>query len=170
MRRWHQWSLRGRIVVVSAALLTVAITLGVIAFGIALDRILYRSALDAASARATQIVASVSGGDTEAGDAVRDLPSQGSLLQLLDPAGSVVAASDRAAEARPLTTLRPNPGVTVTQQITAVPGERGEPYALAVSGFRDRVGKQYVLVVASPLDVEANTVRVSTACWPSVPP
>lgn len=163
MRRWHQWSLRGRIVVVSAALLTVAITLGVVAFGIALDRILYSSALDAARAQATQVAASVSGGDTEAAEAVRDLPSQGSLLQLLDPAGSVVAASDRAAETRPLTTLRPAPGVTVTQQTAAVPGERGEPYALAVSGFRDRTGKQYVLVVASPLDVEANTVRASIA-------
>jgi signal transduction histidine kinase len=142
--------------------LTLAIALGILAFAIALDRILFSSAQDSARAQAAEIAALVRSGDSTAADAVREEPSQGSSLQLLDRQRHVVAASDQAAASEAITSLMPPAGVTRTEQATGIPGEEGEPYAVAALGLGEPSGGDYVLVVATPLNLATETVREAT--------
>lgn len=46
--------------------------------------------------------------------------------------------------------------------MAGLPGELGEPYAVVAQGVRDPAGTAYVVVVASPLRVETNSVRTAT--------
>lgn len=162
MRPWRRWSVRRRVVSVSILALFLSISFGVSAFTLSLDRILYGSALDAARSQAVGIAGELATADSSAVATFRELPSQGALLQLLDANGAVLAASDKAAASKPLSRDRPPSGVSRTDQSASIPGERGEPYALVVRGVRDGRGENLTLVVAVPLDVEANTVRTAT--------
>ncbi len=147
---------------VSAVAVTVVIVLGVLAFATALDRILYSSAQDAAKARAAEISTTVSAGRRPADLALRDVTSRGSLLQVLDSAQRVVASSEPALAGAPITALRPRPGTVAAAQEASIPHEVGEPHAVVAQGVAAPSGATYVVVVAKPLDVEADTVRTAT--------
>lgn len=162
MRRWNAWSLRRRVLVVSAAAVTVAIALGVVGFVVALDRILYSSAQDSARTHAHEISSTIASGEQPARTALSDVTSKGSLVQVLDSAQHVVASSEPALEGRPITRLRPGPGVVQVDQEATLRGEVGEPHALVAEGVTDPSGAAYVVVVANPLDVEATTIRTAT--------
>jgi signal transduction histidine kinase len=162
VRRWRGWSLHRRIVVVAAATATLVLVLGVAAFTAALDRVLYSAAQDAARTRLADVVSVVSAGHAPAGQALHDIPGRGSLLQVLDTRHHVVAASEEAISRTPITPLRPRPGDVRVAEVAGIPGELGEPYALAVQGVQTPDGSALVVVVASPLDVEATSVRSAT--------
>lgn len=162
MRRWRGWSLHRRIVVVAAATATLVLVLGVAAFTAALDRVLYSAAQDAARTRLADVVSVVSAGHAPAGQALHDIPGRGSLLQVLDTRHHVVAASEEAISRTPITPLHPRPGEVRVAEVAGIPGEIGEPYAVAVEGVRAPDGSALVAVVASPLDVEATLVRSAT--------
>ena len=147
---------------VSAAAATVVIVLGVVAFATALDRILYSAAQDGARTQATEISATIAAGERPASLALRDIASRGSLLQILDSRHEVVASSDSTLSGSPITRLRPGPGAVDVAQEASIPGEVGEPHAIVAQGVSDPAGAAYVVVVANPLDVEANTVRTAT--------
>lgn len=148
--------------VVSAAAVTVVVVLGVLAFATALDRILYSAAEDSARSRAMEVSATIESGRRAAGVALSDVTSKGSLLQVLDSQHRVVASSESALRASPITTLQPAPGITRAAQLATIPGEAGEPHAVVAQGVTDPAGTAYVVVVANPLDVEAHTVRTAT--------
>ena len=162
MRRWRGWSLHRRIVVVAALTAALVLVLGVAAFTAALDRVLYSAAQDAARTRLADVVSVVSGGQAPPDRALRDIPGRGSLLQVLDTRHRVVAASEEAISHRPITLLRPRTGDIRVAQVEGIPGELGEPYAVAVEGVVTPAGAGYVVVVASPLDVQATSVRSAT--------
>jgi len=154
------WSLRRRVLLASGVALVIALAAGVVGFRMALDRILTITTAAAAKAQADQLSAVVAAGEYSAAAAVRALPSQGSLIQLIDASGTVMATSDPSVTA-PGTTLRPAVGQTVT---TAVPriGEEIEPFVMVVEGIRDSDGQTYALLVAVPQDTQIRTVDVST--------
>lgn len=147
---------------VSAAAATVVIVLGVVAFATALDRILYSAAQDGARTQATEISVTIEAGERPANLALRDITSKGSLLQVLDAQQGVIASSESALSRSPITRLRPGPGTIEVAQEATIPGEVGEPHAIVAQGVADPSGTAYVVVVANPLDVEANTVRTAT--------
>jgi signal transduction histidine kinase len=161
VNRWERWSLHRRVLTLAVAAVTVAIIMGVGAYAVALDRILYSAARDAARLQANDIVATIATGRGQPDSAIQEAPSQGSLLQLVDSRQRVVSTSDPAGDA-PLTTLSPAPGQIMTDQVAGLPGEVGEPYAIVAQGVRDKTGAAYVVVVASPLRVETNSVRTAT--------
>lgn len=142
--------------------MTLAIVLGVIGFVIALDRILYSSAQDSARTHAAEISSTIASGERSANDALRDVSSKGSLLQILDTEHHVLASSEPALATTPVTKLRPEPGDIDVDQEATLRGEVGEPHALVAEGVRDPDGTAYIVVVANPLDVEATTVRTAT--------
>lgn len=162
MRRWDRWSLHRRILVVSAAAVTVAVVMGVAAFALTLDRILYSAAQDTAQAQLAQVVKLVETGAMPVTRVVVDIPSKGALLQVLDAGREVVAASDPAAADGPLTTLQPSVGRTAAEQVLLPGASDPESYAVVARGVRDPSGTPYLVVVAAPLDVEASTVRAAT--------
>jgi signal transduction histidine kinase len=161
VKRWRSWSLQRRVLVVTAAVSTVVLVLGLTAFALTLDRILYSSAQDAARVQADQVVGVVSKGELPAEDALREIPGQGSILQVLDSRGRVVAASEVAQRA-PITKLRPAPGTVAVDQVTGIPGETGEPHAIVAQGVRDPSGAEFVVVVGAPLEVATSTVQTAT--------
>ncbi|WP_406832247.1 HAMP domain-containing sensor histidine kinase [Pedococcus sp. KACC 23699] len=154
-----------RVLVVSAAVATVVIALGVVAFATALDRILYSAAQDSARTKATELSATIAAGERPATLALRDVTSKGSLLEVLDSHHQVVAASESilSGSGSAITTLQPRPGEVQVAQEASISGEVGEPHAVVAQGVREPGGDAYVVVVAKPLDVEANTVRTATA-------
>jgi len=162
VRRWQAWTLHRRVLVASAAAVTFVIVLGVAAYVTALDRVLFSAAQDAARVQAAEIASVIHDGEQPPTTALRDIPSQGSILQVLDGGGQVVASSDQALRRSAITQLRAAPGVIDVDQVAGIPGELGEPYAIVVEGARAPGGAQYVVVVGTPLDVEAKTVRTAT--------
>lgn len=162
VRRWNAWSLQRRVLVVSAAAVTLAIVLGVIGFVVALDRILYSAAQDSARTHAAEISTAISSGSRPASQALDADVSKGSLLQILDGQQRVIASSEPTLADTAVTRLRPAPGDVDVDQEATLHGEVGEPYALVAQGVRDPAGTAYVVVVADPLDVEATTVRTAT--------
>lgn len=154
------WSLRRRVLLASSLVVVVALAVGVMGFTLALGRILTNSATEAAKVQANQIASVITAGEYTAASAVNNLPDQGSLIQIIDVTGAVVAASDSSATA-PLTAERPAPGQAITSSASRV-GDEVDPYVLVVRGVRDPAGRTYTLVVATPQNTESRTVQVAT--------
>ncbi len=161
VKRWRSWSLQRRVLVVTAAVATTVLVLGLTAFALTLDRILYTSAQDAARVQAAQVAQVVGKGEAPAQAALREIPGQGSILQIIERGGGIVAASE-VAQRTPITKLRPAPGSVAVDQVTGIPGESGEPHAIVAQGVRDPTGTEFVVVVGTPLDVATETVQVAT--------
>lgn len=157
----RSWSLRRRVMVASSLVVVVALAVGVLGFTLALGRILTNSATDAAKVQANQIASVITAGEYTAADAVTNLPTQGSIIQILDEAGVVIAASDSSATL-PLTSDRPGPGQVIASTAAGV-GDEVDPYVLVVRGVSDPSGRTYTLVVATPQNTESRTVQVATA-------
>jgi signal transduction histidine kinase len=162
MKRWYSWSLQRRVLVTSGVLVTVMIVIGVAAFAVALDRILYSASLDAARTQAAQAAQLVTSGESSASEVLAEIPVQGAVLQVIGRDGAVVAASERRLEQKPITSLRPATGQVAVAQVTTIPGEVGEPHAIVAQGVVDPSGTQYVIVVGSPLNIETDTVQTAT--------
>lgn len=156
------WSIQRRIVVVTAASLCLALLLGVVAFAVSLDRILLSSASAAAQQKATQIGSALASGKTSAQATVDQFTSRGDLIQILDAKGAVLAFSETAlasaAIAEPATTV----GTPLTSQSATIPGELGEPHAVATLGVRAPAGGIETVVVVKSLLVESSTVKTAT--------
>jgi signal transduction histidine kinase len=162
MKRWYSWSLQRRVLVTSGVIVTVMIVIGVAAFAVALDRILYSASLDSARAQASQVAQLVSSGRAPATEALTQVRVRGALLQVLQRDGRVVAASERRLEASAITTLRPAVDQVDVAQVTTIPGEVGEPHAIVAQGVADPSGTAYIVVVGSPLNIETDTVQTAT--------
>ena len=147
MKRWERWSLHRRVLTLAVAAVTVAIVMGIGAYAITLDRILYSAAQDAARLQADDLVATIASGQRTPDRAVQELPSLGALVQLVDANHRVVSTSDPAGNA-PLTGLSPAPGRILTDQVAGLTGEVGEPKAIGAQGVSDRTGNPNVVVVA----------------------
>ncbi len=152
--------MRRRILALSSTLLVAAIALGVAAFAVVLDLSLYAAARGAAQVQTTQIAGTLETDPREMAEAVADIPSRGSLIQVLDARGRVVASSDPAVARRPVASLRPAVGAQLVEQSSGVPGELGEPHAVVAQGIRATTGETFTLIVAVPLDIE-DSVRTA---------
>ena len=157
----RSWSLRRRVLLASGVVVVVALAVGVLGFTLALSRILTNAATSAAKVQAEQIASVISAGEYTATSAVHDLPTQGSLIQVIDGAGVVVAASDSSATS-PLTTQRPATGQMIAYDSSTV-GDEVDPYVVVVRGVSDPSGRLYTLVVAAPQNTESRTIQVATS-------
>ncbi len=97
---WRVRSLRFRILAATAAAATGALLLALLAYALTLQAVLDNTATASATDQANQIASIVTAGDPAA--ALRDIPAQGSILQLVDQSGSVISSNDTAAARRPL--------------------------------------------------------------------
>jgi signal transduction histidine kinase len=161
VKRWRSWSLQRRVLVGAAAVATVVLVLGLTAFAVTLDRILYSSAQDSARVQAAQVAEVVGKGEAPVEAALQEIPGHGSILQIIERRGGVVASSEVARRA-PITKLRPAPASVALDQVTGIPGETGEPHAIVAQGVRDPEGAEFVVVVGTPLDVATDTVQTAT--------
>ena len=157
------WSIQRRIVTVTAVTLGVALLLGVVAFAVSLDRILYVSARDAAEQKATQIAQALNGQTSSAQATVNQFTNRGDLVQVVGPSGSVLASSEVALQKDRIADTATDAGHVKVFQSATVPGELGEPHAVATVGVRINDGGIGTVIVAKSLQVESSTVKTATA-------
>ncbi len=157
----NRLSLRRRVLLLSGIALLLGLGVGVAGFALLLDRMIDRAAASAAQEQSVHLAQFISYGDVKAVDAVQDEPSKGSVLQLLDMNGQVVAASDREGRARQIGTATPAVGHSVTEEVSGF-GPDKDDYIVVARGIQDPQGHTYVLIVATPLDVENTTLWSAT--------
>jgi signal transduction histidine kinase len=157
-RSWILARLRRRVGVQLRSALAAALVVGVasllaggvllvIARGILLDNV-----TSAANDRAAQVAAAVAGGDSAALEAtLRPSPRERAVVQVLDPAGRVVAASDAITGVEAMSSLRPRAGQKLRER-RRLAVSRDEPFQVVAVGVRAPIGLQTVLVAES-LDV-----------------
>ncbi len=158
-RMWADWSLGRRVVVASAAALTLALTLGVLGFSWALDHILVQDAISQAEAQVSQLTALVTTSEVTLPQAVTNLPTQGAELQVIDSSGAVVAASDPVALRRAFVPAPLDPGVETVAHNGAI--VKDQDYIVVARGITDADGSTYTLVVARTLDLESRAVSTA---------
>jgi signal transduction histidine kinase len=147
------------VVVVAAALLVGGLVLLVL-----LRSSLVASTETAARRQAQDVIAQIAGQDVqEAGHYIASTAHGGQYVQILNPDGSVFAASVPPAAKTPVTTLRPDPAQTLTGDVPGLPslGDDDE-FLITATGVRVN-GGVYTVVVAATVQVQANTV--STVAW-----
>jgi signal transduction histidine kinase len=100
----------------------------------------------AASQRADQVTAAIQAGDrTRLEQTLRAGPGDRTLVQILDPSGSVVASSPVLSGQTALTPLRPAAGQTVWEQRRLGP-EEDDQFRIVASGVRTDDGSRIVVV------------------------
>jgi signal transduction histidine kinase len=113
----------------------------------------------AATQRAGEVAAALAvGGDTGLGQALRPGPGEQTVVQVIDPAGTVIAASPSVEGEPPLSSLRPVAGQTLREQRTLPVADEGAFRIVAV-GVNTPPGGRTVLVGQSLRPVE-DSVRV----------
>ncbi|WP_410812879.1 sensor histidine kinase [Micromonospora sp. 067-2] len=156
-------ALAAALVVAAASVLAGAVLL-VTARGILLDNV------NAAAADRAAQVASALGG-TDAGPltaAVRPSAPERSVVQVLDPAGRVSAATDVVAGAPPMSPLRPGPGRTL-QETRHLSIGHDSPFRIVATGVTTDSGVQTVLVAESLDLVDDSTEAILAALAVGLP-
>jgi signal transduction histidine kinase len=117
----------------------------------------------AANDRANQVAAALSGNDQDTlSAALRPSPRERTVVQVLNPAGQVVQASDAISGVPPMSTLRPGPGERAREQRRLEVG-RNEPFRIVAMGVATRSGVQTVLVAESLDTVDDGTEAIIAA-------
>jgi signal transduction histidine kinase len=133
--------------VVGVASLLAGVVLLIIARGILLGNV-----KAAANERAAQVAAAIAENDVaELDAALRPSPRERTVVQVVDPAGRVVAASDAITGVAPMSPLRPAAGESLREQ-RRLAVARNEPFRIVAVGVSTPTGLRTVLVAQS-LDV-----------------
>ncbi len=132
-----------------AATVTVAVFLAVAAllFAVVQRHQLEESITEAARQQAADIAAQVADQGGAAGLATG--AGDQSLVQIVDAAGVVVAASPSVEGEPPVVSARPGPGSTTTVRSRALPIGEGEPFVVVARGVNGPDGPLVVLVAES---------------------
>jgi signal transduction histidine kinase len=136
----------------------VAMMLGATALLLLLQRALITEVSDAAEGRAADVAGQVSTeGTTRLTHDLAETTRGEQLVQVLDPAGHVIAASSSRA-ATPLTELRPPAGALLRAQVGELPLIDDDHSALVVARGAAYGGQTYTVVVASSVQTQRQTV------------
>lgn len=161
--QWQLRSLRFRILAATAAVATLALALALGAYGVTLQAILDRTTTVAATDQANQIATLIADAPTDPAVLLRQVPAEGSILQLLDDTGQVVASNDTEAEGAALTDLRPAVGEVASTSLDELPAGDDDPHVVVVRGLEPQPGMAgRWLVVATPLQDEVALIQAAT--------
>ncbi len=143
----------------AAATLAVAVFLAVaaLAFAFAQRQQLEGSITEAAQQQASDIAAQVA--QDGAGSGIATGAGDQSLVQIVDVAGDVVAASPTVQGEPPVVDARPGPGKFVTVQSRALPIGEGEKFVVVARGSTGPDGP-YVVLVAENLELVGKSTAV----------
>ncbi|WP_024366849.1 ATP-binding protein [Arthrobacter sp. TB 26] len=159
-----RWGVRKRATATAVLVVAAALAVGGLVLLVLLQTSLVASTETSARQQSFDVIAQISGQDvSEAGQYIASTAHTGQYVQILAPGGSVFASSIPAAAAAPLTSLRPGPGQTLTQDVAGLPSLREDDDFLMVATGVDVGGRLYTVVVAATVQVQADTV--STVAW-----
>lgn len=163
-RRRSSWGLRKRSTAVAVAVVAGALLLGGVIWLALLQSTLTASTDSASLRKAHNVIVQLADHDIEeVAEYIGLTAYAGQYVQLLDASGQVVAGSEPKAAQVPLTALRPSPGQTQTQDVSSLPNiGNQDDFHVVAAGVR--VGSAgYTVVVASSVQVQADTV--ATVAW-----
>ena len=160
-RTRRRLGVRLRSALAAAAVVAVALAVAAVAV-VMITRATLTGRVDAAALRrASEVAAAVATRDaTRLGQAVRPVPGEETVVQVVDAAGTVVAASPDVEGEPPLSAMRPATGQTLWEQ-RPLPVGQEEPFRIAALGIDSPHGRRVVLVGASLRPVQ-DAVRVLT--------
>ncbi len=162
LRVWGpaRWGLRRRSVVTAVVVVGVALLAGSAVLLVLLQAALVATVRTEVANRTSDVTALVrSDGLRAATLAVQRGGRRGEVTQIVDAQDRVVATSDPRLAAAPLSTLRPTGDRTVIGALPALPLlDDDDDHLVAVSRV-SRGGQPYWVVVAAPVQVQADTVR-----------
>jgi signal transduction histidine kinase len=150
-RRWRSWLGSIRVRSSLAAALVVAAAVGAAGLGLVyLARTTLVGNLEAtATQRAGQITAAIRAGDSiMLAQTLKPSAGDQTMVQILDPAGHVLAASPALGGGAPITTLRPSDGEVAWQQVR-LPSAGDDPFRILATGIDTGDGARIVVVVRS---------------------
>jgi len=152
-------SVRSRSTAAAVIVVAVAMALGAAVLLLLLQRALITGVSDAADARATEVAnqiadEGISGLSADLANTTR----QTQLVQVLDPSGRVLAASSGRVDTKALTGLRPAAGVLERAEVGEMPLLDDDHSYLIVAQGASYGGQQYVVVIASSIQTQRDTV------------
>jgi signal transduction histidine kinase len=160
---------RMRSALAAAAVVAVVSVLAGVALLFTARSILISNATEAATDRASQVAASLSAGDTASlSAALRPSARDRTVVQILDVAGRVIAASDAIAGEPPISALRPQPGRRANEE-RRLPIAREEPFRIVAAGVQTPSGPNTVLVAESLDSVDDATGAILAALLIGLP-
>jgi signal transduction histidine kinase len=154
------WGVRQRSAVTAVVVVGLALAVGAVVLLSLLQSALVSTARDGLVARASDLSALFAEqGVGEAGATLKESRRPGEVVQVIDSTGAVVAASETRLDAVPLSDLHPAPGQTITTKVTDIPIlEDSDDFLLVARGVSIG-GNAYLVQVASPVQVQADTVQ-----------
>ncbi|UWP80827.1 HAMP domain-containing histidine kinase [Dactylosporangium fulvum] len=159
VRTWvrRRLGVRMRSALAAAAVVAVASVLTGVAFVVAARFILTGNVDQSTSQRAAQVVGALGDPDPASLIAVmRPSPRDRTVVQIVDPAGRVVAASAAIGGAGPISSLRPAPGQTRREQ-RRLETAHNEWFRVAAVGATTPDGPRTVLVAQSLDEIDDGT-------------
>jgi signal transduction histidine kinase len=141
----------------------VALLLGSAALLLLLQRALITEVSDAAEGRVADVARQVGTKGTQGlGADLANTTRASQLIQVLDPAGKIVAASSSRVGNTPLTDLRPPAGALMRAQVGEMPLIDDDHSFLIVAQGASYRGQTYTVVVASSVQTQRQTVSTVT--------
>lgn len=162
-KRTRRWGVRKRATATAVAFVAAALLIGGLILLVLLQRALVASTERLTRLQAEDVVAHIAEQDLEeAANYVRSAARPGQYIQILDPNGTVLAASVPAAATTPITALRPDAKQTLFERISVQQSLFDDELLVAATGVGEDE-KVYTVAVAATVAVQAETV--ATVAW-----
>src|SRR6185312_15383775 len=120
------------------------------------------NARDAAQTRAEEVASMLQAqGVSSTTNDIQQESRSGQLVQVLSGDGQVLGASSRVVNTTPMSTARPAPGGTTTDEVDLDHVGHGGDWMVVSTGV-EAGGTDYVVQVAIPIEVQHETVQTVT--------
>lgn len=159
---------RVRTTLAASVIVALALTLGGIALVILLRRSLTNGVDDAALLRARDIAVQLQAGSLPA--TVATVGQDASLVQVVSPAGIVLASSPNIVGEQPLTGLRPtstSPAIQTVHDLSVGPG--GQTFQVVALRASGPAGDYLVYVAVSTSSIDRTIATTGTLLWAGLP-
>lgn len=155
-----RWGIKRRSVLSAVIVVGAAFMAGAVLLLWLLQSALISTATTNLESRAADIASSITELDGRGAQSVlTDDRRAGELSQVLDASGTVIAWSTARLKDQPLSALRPDEGVVKTERLAELSNlEDPDRYLVVARGFVVE-GQSYTVLVAGPVQVQADTVR-----------
>lgn len=153
---------RGRSVLASVVVVSIALAVGAFVFVMQLQRALLASVEQNVTSQVLQISQQVHRDGVDGlGEDIAASARNGQVAQILDSSGRVVAASTTRAKARPISQARPAVGEVVVESVGPQPLVDDDSDHLVVVTATTWSGQNYRILVAAPISAQQESVRTA---------
>ena len=159
-RSASRWGIRKRSVLSAVVVVTFSMLVGGAFLLLVLQSSLVSAARNDLAVRANDVARLLQEeGIEETRSTLAEDRNSAAQVQIVDEANRVVGWSIRGLRSSPMSTLRPAPGRTMREELSRVPALGGDDEILVSARGAELHGKRYVILVASPLEVQTDTLR-----------